>query len=204
MVIELDRHVRVGGDRQRIRVEGDVHKRNRLRVRLLTSGADLSPQERAIYLQRVEELVGQIATLQHPNILPLVDYGTYRGLPYLVYPNPPLRSLSARLAQSGPLDPVAAGRYLDQVARALEYAIERGTLHLALSTDCVYLQLDGQPVVADFGVRRMIEMAEREGSGNAAAWSSTWRTTPQARASSAWPCRRSPPPRVTSPPSRRR
>src|SRR5258706_6429407 len=48
------------------------------RVRLLTSGADLSPQERAIYLQRVEELVGQIATLQHPNILPLIDYGTYR------------------------------------------------------------------------------------------------------------------------------
>jgi len=141
------------------------------RIRLLTSGGDMSPQERAIYLQRAGDLAAQLVRLQHPNILPVVDFGTYRGLPYLVYPNLPLRPLSTRLAQSGPLDPVSAGRYLDQVARALEYAHERSLLHRDLSTDCIYLQMDGQVVVGDFGVRRMIELAERQGDGNAAAYS---------------------------------
>src|SRR5262249_42129726 len=69
-----------------------------------------------------------------------------------------MRSLSVRLAQSGPMDVLTVGRYLDQVAAALEYAHERDTLHRNLTTDCVFIQLDGQLVVGDFGARRIVEL----------------------------------------------
>src|SRR6185437_4917279 len=80
--------------------------------------------------------------------------------------NPTARSLTARLKRSGPLDMLTAGRYLDQIAAALEYAHERNTLHRNLTTDEILLQLDGQVVVADFGIRRMLELAERDGRQN--------------------------------------
>ena len=110
------------------------------------------------YLTRFQRQAAHLATLQHPYILPLVDFGVAHEAPYLVWPYLPLRSLATRLTQSGPVDPLTAGRYLDQIAGALEYAHERSTLHRNLSAACVYLQRDGRLLVADFGVRRLIEL----------------------------------------------
>lgn len=130
------------------------------RLRLLAISPELTSEERSAYLARFERQTQHVATLQHPYILPLVDYGYGRDTPYLVSPHLPTRSLTARLAQNGPFDVLKAGRYLDQIAAALEYAHEHATLHRNLTTDIVYLQLDGQIVVADFGTRRMIELSE--------------------------------------------
>lgn len=110
------------------------------------------------YLARFQRQAAHLATLQHPYILPLVDFGVVHEAPYLVWPYLPLRSLATRLTQSGPVDPLTAGRYLDQIAGALEYAHERSTLHRNLSAACVYLQRDGRLLVGDFGVRRLIEL----------------------------------------------
>ncbi|MGH2515659.1 MAG: serine/threonine protein kinase, partial [Ktedonobacterales bacterium] len=71
---------------------------------------------------------------------------------------PVMRPLSARLAQSGSPDVITAGRYLDQIAAALEFAYQQATLHRNLSPDCVFLQLDGHVLVGDFGVRRLVEL----------------------------------------------
>jgi eukaryotic-like serine/threonine-protein kinase len=141
------------------------------RLRLLTAGTNLDSRERAAYLEHAGELAAQLATLQHPNILSLVDSGVYRGLPYLIYPNLAMRSLSTLVTEDGPMDSTTAGRYVGQAARALDYAHGRGILHGDLSTDCIYLQADGQIVVADFSVRRMIELAQRQGGDNPAAYS---------------------------------
>ena len=115
------------------------------------------------YLERFQHQMSQLAHLQHPNILPLLDYGTYRGLFYLVSPYIPMRSLHTRLAKNGPLDLFTAGRYLDQVSATLEYAHQNAVIHGDLSVDCIYIRLDGQLVVSDFGVRHLLllEHAER-------------------------------------------
>ncbi len=68
-----------------------------------------------------------------------------------------MRSLLSRLARSGPLDVFTIGRYLDQIATALEYGQEHAVLHESLSVDCIFIRLDGQLVVADFGVRKLLE-----------------------------------------------
>ncbi len=103
-------------------------------------------------LERFQYRASQMAALQHPYILPLLDYGIYHGIPYLVSPHITMRSLHARLAKSGPLDVLTVGRYLDQITAALEYAHQHGVLHGSLSVDCIFIRLDGHLVVADFGV----------------------------------------------------
>jgi serine/threonine protein kinase len=133
-------------------------------LRILAVPMDLAPEARSTFLGRFQSQVTHLATLQHPYVLPLVDFGVHAGMPYLVWPGVPVRSVSARLAQSGPLDVVTVGRYLDQIAAALEYAHEHATLHRNLTTDCIYMQLDGRLVVADFGVRRLIELSHGDAS----------------------------------------
>src|SRR6266481_4905993 len=131
-------------------------------LRFLTGTNSLPAKDYEAYLERFQYQAGRIAALQHPYILPLLDYGAYRGLAYLVSPRLPMRSLGTRLARNGPLDIVTAGRYLDQIATALEYAHEHAVLHGSLSVDCIFIRLDGHLVVADFGVRSLVELQQQD------------------------------------------
>lgn len=130
---------------------------------LLTGTASMAGRDRQIYLERFHHQASQLTTLQHPNILSVLDYGSYHGLPYLVSPYLPMRSLHSRLDKNGPLDILTIGRYLDQIAATLEYAHQHGVLHGSLSVDCIYIRLDGQLVVADFGVRSLLQTGREEG-----------------------------------------
>ena len=126
-------------------------------LRFLIGPTNQSSKGHELYLERFQYQASQIATLQHPNILPLIDFGVYRGLPYLVSPQMSMRSLLSRLDRNGPLDVFTIGRYLDQISTALEYGHEHAVLHESLSVDCIFIRLDGQMVVADFGVRKLLE-----------------------------------------------
>jgi serine/threonine protein kinase len=103
-----------------------------------------------------------IASLQHPYILPLVDYGSVGEMPYLAWPAVASRPLTNRLAQGGSLDLLTVGRYLDQIAGALEYAHEHLVLHRGLTVDSLSLQRDGRILVHDFGIRRMLEQGRKD------------------------------------------
>ncbi|HEU5349588.1 MAG TPA: protein kinase, partial [Ktedonobacterales bacterium] len=127
-------------------------------VRILSVPPAQTPETMQTYHAYLERQASHLITLRHPYMLPLVNYGMYQGLPYFVWPHTTMRSLATRLAQSGVLDVVTAGRYLDQIAATLEYAHQNATFHRNLSLDCIYLQLDGQIAVADFGVRRLYEL----------------------------------------------
>src|SRR5216683_1438733 len=130
----------------------------RILAGLTTSGA----KDRQAYLERFQHQASQIATLQHPNILPLLDYGSYHGMPYLVSPHIAMRSLRTRLAKGVSLDALTVGRYLDQIAATLDYAHQHGVLHGSLSVDCISIRLDGQLVVADFGVVSLLLMDNKD------------------------------------------
>src|SRR5579863_5835637 len=73
-------------------------------VRFLDSPLYSMARERDVYLDQFQYRARLITTLQHPYILPLLDYGIYRGLPYLVSPHIPLRTLRTRVMKYGTLD----------------------------------------------------------------------------------------------------
>ena len=139
-------------------------------LRIFAGPGKLVAQDRQGYLERFQHQMSQVANLQHPNILPLLDYGMYRDMFYLVSPYIPLRSLHTRLAKNGALDIFTVGRYLDQISATLEYAHQYGVIHGGLSVDCIYIRLDGQLVVSDFGVSNLFLM---EHVGMLNQWSGT-------------------------------
>jgi len=126
-------------------------------VRFLDSPIYSMARERDVYLDQFQYRARLITTLQHPYILPLLDYGIYRGLPYLVSPHIPLRTLRTRVTKYGTLDTFTIGRYLDQIATALDYSHEHAMLHGSLSVDSIFVRLDGNLVVADVGVKSLLE-----------------------------------------------
>ncbi len=135
-------------------------------VRFLDGPMYAVPKEHEAYLEHFQYRASQIAALHHPYILPLLDFGVFRGLPYLVSPHIPLRSLRTRLDKNGTLNTFTIGRYLDQIATALEYAHEHSVIHLSLSVNSIFIRLDGQLVVADVGVRSLRELNTQDTSKN--------------------------------------
>lgn len=127
-------------------------------LRFLEIPALSTPGERGVYLEHFLYRARQIATLQHPHLLSLHDFGIYRDLPYLVAQHIPLRSLRTRLGNKGGLNTFTVGRYLDQIAAALEYTHEHSVIHGSLSVDSIFIRLDGQLVIADTGVRSLFEL----------------------------------------------
>lgn len=157
--------------------------RTKFRLRILAVPPNLTPEDRIVYLGRFKQEASQVASMQETHILPLVDYGVHNAVdvraqgrsddpsrsswPYLVSPHLPMKSLSAQLAQKGPMDAVLASRYLDQIAAALEYAHQRAVLHRNLTTDCIFIKQDGTLLVADFGVMRILEIATQFSASDA-------------------------------------
>jgi serine/threonine protein kinase len=133
-------------------------------LRLLALAGERTAEERIVYLGRFQQEARQVAGLQHPSILPLVDYGNNEGVPYLVWPrNERMQSLYRYIAQNGPLAPLTASRYLDQIAAALACAHQQTVLHRNLTTRSILIEPAPVPeqsrlAVTDFGVLRMLEV----------------------------------------------
>jgi serine/threonine-protein kinase len=103
-----------------------------------------------------------VARLQHPHILPLYDSGEAGGLLYFVMPFIEGESLRDLLRREGALTLDECTRVVRQVADALDYAHTRGVVHRDLKPDNVLL-VEGQALLADFGVARALE--GHDGSG---------------------------------------
>src|SRR5436305_9076898 len=63
------------------------------RLCILTVPDDLPSEKRIIYLGHFQQQANAISELQHLWILPLLDYGHHAGMPYLVSPYFPMKSL---------------------------------------------------------------------------------------------------------------
>ncbi len=98
------------------------------------------------------------AKLQHPHILPLLDSGAADGLLYYVMPYVRGESLRGRLERVHPLPIPEALRIAREVGSALDYAHREGIVHRDIKPENILL-LDGQAVVADFGIALAVQSA---------------------------------------------
>jgi serine/threonine protein kinase len=105
-------------------------------------------------LKRFEREAKSLARLTHPNIVKVTDFGEYEGQPYLVMVYLPGGTLKERLGQPMPWSEVA--RTLIPVARALEFAHQRGIVHRDIKPSNILITESGEPMLSDFGVAKII------------------------------------------------
>ena len=147
-----------GGGMSRVFVAFDKPLNRRVVVKVL-------PDEiaTAISRERFRREILTSATLQHPNIVPVISAGDKGGLIHFVMPFVEGESLRARILREGTLTAVTVVSIMRDVARALAYAHERGVVHRDIKPDNVLLS-GGTAVVADFGVAKAFASA-RESTG---------------------------------------
>src|ERR1700685_74633 len=73
-------------------------------MRFLAPPAELAAEARMGYLGLFQQEANRVAAWRDPHILPVIDYGNYHGMPYLVQPNIASRTLRDQLAKHGPPD----------------------------------------------------------------------------------------------------
>ncbi len=105
---------------------------------------------------RFEQEINLLLNLQHPNIVPVMDYGEIGDYSYIVMPFLTSGTLSQRLTQ-GPLPLKAAADVIHQISQALDYAHARGVVHRDLKPSNIMISDDGQALLTDFGFARVAD-----------------------------------------------
>jgi tRNA A-37 threonylcarbamoyl transferase component Bud32 len=107
-------------------------------------------------LARFEREATALASMQHPNILTVFDFGEYTNAPYLVSEYLAGGTLRHRMGRQIP--PAEASLLLIPVAEALAYAHASGIVHRDVKPANVLFTTAGTPKLADFGIARLLGM----------------------------------------------
>ncbi len=108
------------------------------------------------FLERFLREARMVASLEHPNILPVYDFGEEGGVPFLVMPYLSGGSLRERL-RAGPVPLAVASAWIAQLSEALDAAHAAGVLHRDVKPANVLLGKDDRLFLADFGIAKMLE-----------------------------------------------
>src|SRR5438132_9965218 len=141
-------------------IDQNLSRRIAIKV-LLPSKTTPSEQEHFLREARIA------ATLDHPNIAPILDYGIDGPSVFLVMPLYTAGSLRTRLAfVNGPLPAAETIHDFHQLANALHYAHTRPrpVIHRDIKPENILLhQEDHRLVITDFGIARSLEPGTRVG-----------------------------------------
>src|SRR3712207_33619 len=102
------------------------------------------------FLKRFEREASSAAKLEHPNILPVYEYGE-QPTPYLVMPYVKGGTLKEKMS-AGKLSQGEIINYLRQMAEALDYAHSEGIIHRDVKPANMLLDDRGRLYLSDFGI----------------------------------------------------
>lgn len=98
-----------------------------------------------------------IAKLNHPNIVRIIDVFEENGTAYYVMEYSKGGSLGEKLRKKGSFSKPVATRYITQVAEAVGYIHQRKMNHLDIKPDNIMLSGDDNVILIDFGLSKQYD-----------------------------------------------
>lgn len=135
----------LGGTMAEVFLATDLELERRVVVKVLGRDADQA---------RFEQEARAVATLGHPNIVQVFDYGEVDGRPYMVLEHLAGGTLEERLASCLPLQDAETRRIAHDVATGLAHAHARGLVHRDLKPANILFDSEDRAKIADFGIAR--------------------------------------------------
>jgi eukaryotic-like serine/threonine-protein kinase len=119
-----------------------------------------APQVVTRMRKRFEREALSLAQMDHPNIIPIYEYGEYDNAPYLVMKFIRGGTLKDYIADGRPLAFNEAAYLLAPMAHALAYAHNLNIIHRDVKPANILLSEAGIPMLSDFGVAKILEEEE--------------------------------------------
>jgi hypothetical protein len=135
-VVYLGRHQRLG---------------RAVAIKELPPSFAVEPEVRARFSTEAQTLAG----LSHPHIVPIFDYVEREGLCLIVMEQLPGGTVWDRFTTTGLTPPMTCGVVMACCA-ALQYAHDKGVLHLDVKPDNLMFDAESAVKVTDFGIARVI------------------------------------------------
>jgi serine/threonine protein kinase len=130
--------------------------RRQVAVKVLMPATALKPHQLSAFLERFRRETDAAASLEHPNIMPVYEYGERGGLAFLVMPYISGGTLRDVMENDGQMDYSVAMNYLEQMAAALDFAHVRGVIHRDIKPANMLLTPDGRLLLTDFGLVKLL------------------------------------------------
>jgi len=136
------------------------HLNRLVALKILTPPPNAEAEEVKSFQERFLLEARTLATLNHPNIVTVYDYGPTNDGSFFIAMEY-VRGLRFNKLVEGPMPPARACRLIQQVCEALCYAHRRGVVHRDIKNSNVLVQIEeGQEIVkvVDFGIAKLTNL----------------------------------------------
>jgi len=134
----------------------DPNLRRTVAIKLIHPHLSSDPE----FVRRFEQEAAAVAQLRHPNIIQVYDFNHDGDVYFMILEYVPGETLQARLKTldaAGQRLPLAETlRIMAGISEAVAYAHQRGMIHRDLKPGNVMLDPQGQPILMDFGVAKIV------------------------------------------------
>ncbi len=157
----LDEHVAGGGMGDVWRGTDEVLGRT-VAVKILLAALVAEPG----FAQRFRDEARTMATINHPGVVNVYDYGSDQGVTYLIMEFVEGEALSKTLSRVGRLTPGRTMSLVAQAADALQAAHDKGIVHRDVKPANLMVRRNGTLVLTDFGIARSAQASQLTAVGS--------------------------------------